>query len=74
MKLPQLTLRELFLLLALVATGCGWWVDRSKQAEETSLWRDRAESIAEGISFPGGPVVFEKWQDREGVIDYRDAS
>ena len=27
MKLPQLSLRELFLLVALVAMGCGWWVD-----------------------------------------------
>src|SRR5687767_8019597 len=26
MKLPQLSLRELFLLVALVAMGCGWWV------------------------------------------------
>jgi hypothetical protein len=24
----KLTLRELFLLVALVAMGCGWWVDR----------------------------------------------
>ena len=29
MKLPQLTLRDLFWLVALVALGCGWWVDRS---------------------------------------------
>ena len=27
MKLPQLSLRELFLLVGLVAMGCGWWVD-----------------------------------------------
>jgi hypothetical protein len=25
----KLTLRELFLLVALAAMGCGWWVDRS---------------------------------------------
>lgn len=29
MKLPQLSLRDLFWLIALVAMGCGWWVDRS---------------------------------------------
>jgi hypothetical protein len=28
MKLPQLSLRELFLLVALAAMGCGWWIDR----------------------------------------------
>ena len=31
MKLPQLTLRELFLLVALAAMGCGWWVDRRQR-------------------------------------------
>lgn len=30
MKRPQLSLRELFLLLALAAMGCGWWVDRTR--------------------------------------------
>jgi hypothetical protein len=28
MKLPQLSLRELFLLVVIAAMGCGWWVDR----------------------------------------------
>jgi hypothetical protein len=27
--LPQLTLRDLFWLVALVAMGCGWWVEHS---------------------------------------------
>lgn len=30
MKLPQLTLRELFLLVALAAMGCGWWRDQAR--------------------------------------------
>ena len=34
MKLPQLSLRELFLPVALVAMGCGWWLDRSLLAEK----------------------------------------
>ena len=32
MKLPQLSLRELFLLVALVAMGCGWWM-RERQLQ-----------------------------------------
>lgn len=28
MKLPKLTLRDLFWLMALAAMGCGWWVER----------------------------------------------
>lgn len=27
MKLPQLSLRDLFWLVALMAMGCGWWLD-----------------------------------------------
>jgi hypothetical protein len=34
MKLPQLSLRELFLLVALIAMGCGWWVDRAHARRE----------------------------------------
>ena len=34
MKLPQLTLRDLFWLVAVVAMGCGWWVDRTRLASE----------------------------------------
>jgi len=30
MKLPQLSLRELFLLVVIAAMGCGWWVERSR--------------------------------------------
>jgi hypothetical protein len=34
MKLPQLTLRDLFWLVALVALGCGWWVERTRSQEQ----------------------------------------
>jgi hypothetical protein len=30
MKLPQLSLRELFLLVVIAAMGCAWWVDRQR--------------------------------------------
>jgi hypothetical protein len=30
MKLPQLSLRELFLLVVIAVMGCGWWVDRRR--------------------------------------------
>jgi hypothetical protein len=42
MKLPQLSLRDLFLLVALVAMGCGWWVHRSKLIADHQ--RDIADS------------------------------
>lgn len=49
MKLPQLSLRELFLLVALVAMGCGWWVDRSRLATALEEWEYRM------ISWPTQP-------------------
>jgi hypothetical protein len=36
MKLPRFTLRELFLLVALAAMGCGWWVDRTHLSRRVS--------------------------------------
>lgn len=46
MKLPQLSLRDLFWLVALVAMGCGWWVDRSivKEYEQR-----RSESLQSAV-------------------------
>lgn len=45
MKLPQLTLRELFLLVLVAAMGCGWWAERSAlhralEAEKWSKFRE----------------------------------
>jgi hypothetical protein len=35
MKLPQVSLRELFLLVVIAALGCGWWVERSNRGPAT---------------------------------------
>jgi hypothetical protein len=43
MKLPQLSLRDLFWLVALVAMSCGWWVNHHSFEE---LQRLREEAIA----------------------------
>lgn len=34
MKLPQLSLRELFLLVVIASMGCGWWVYQSRLQNE----------------------------------------
>ena len=34
MKLPQLTLRDLFWLVLVAAMGCGWWVERNRPIPE----------------------------------------
>jgi hypothetical protein len=33
-KLPQVTLRELFLLVVIAAMGCGWWVEHQRLTAE----------------------------------------
>ena len=45
MKLPQLSLRELFLLVALVAMGCGWWVDRYKIRAREDATKERESQL-----------------------------
>ena len=42
MKLPQLTLRELFLLVALVAMGCGWWLHTTSMEADFKRFTDAA--------------------------------
>jgi hypothetical protein len=37
MKLPQLSLRELFLLVVVAAMGCGWWVDHRRLTRNERL-------------------------------------
>ena len=56
MKLPQLSLRDLFWLVALAAMGCGWWVERSRPKREAEMWekhakywRGNAEALARDI-------------------------
>lgn len=45
MKLPQLSLRELFLLVALAAMGCGWWVERGRLRSQ--IWELQNQLIDE---------------------------
>jgi hypothetical protein len=52
MKLPQLSLRELFWLVLVCALALGWWIDRSQlvnkywgQWRDSRVWQARAESV-----------------------------
>jgi hypothetical protein len=71
----KLTLRELFLLVALAAMGCGWWVDRwrltsrERLAKETLYKASNAnagfwEPIWEGKFPPRDEVPEEERLDR----------
>jgi hypothetical protein len=60
-KLPQLTLRDLFWLAALVAMGCGWWVERrmlKAELQEALPWKDRTESLQSTIERDGYEVTW----------------
>lgn len=42
MKVPHITLRDLFWLVVVCAMGCGWWLeraDRQRATDETVLLR-----------------------------------
>jgi len=39
MKLSRFTLRELFLLVVIAATGCGWWVERNQLLDRLGVRR-----------------------------------
>jgi len=54
MKLPQISLREMFLLVALICMGCAWWVhERVLIAErsERQQWQWRAESLKDWLHY-----------------------
>jgi hypothetical protein len=45
MKLPQLSLRDLFWLVLIVALGLGWWQDHSQQHFQNFVWQARCEHL-----------------------------
>jgi hypothetical protein len=71
MKLPQFSLRELFLLVALVAMGCGWWVDHRLLQRERNQFLDVIGQVGLywDLKAPRGRTVFhvpEKLRDELG--------
>lgn len=69
MKL-SISLRELFLLVALVAMAVGWWVKHTRGAaalEAANLWEGRAKQLKEHIEQFGGQIQFRDGSDDIGV-------
>ena len=63
MKLPQLSLRDLFWLVLVVGMGCAWWVDRSGlRAEYDQEYGERIEWL---IS------AGEKWRSEREELEAR---
>jgi hypothetical protein len=59
----KLTLRELFLLVALVAMGCGWWVER----QEKLAAAERAYRMKRAIHHL---VSYLNYLDRDPRVNY----
>jgi hypothetical protein len=59
MKLPQLSLRELFLLVLIAAMGCGWWVSSAERKKSEML----TEQLVRSFRNHGGYV---RWSDYNG--------
>jgi hypothetical protein len=65
MRLPQLTLRDLFWLVALAALGCAWWVDhfqmdsaRKADFKFRQVERELMEDRMEGLEMELGRRIF----------------
>jgi len=71
-KLPQLSLRDLFWLVALVAIGCGWWIDRQRLAGEFARFKEaqftRVGGSVRGVDAASGFVEIGLGSD-DGVLD-----
>lgn len=56
MGLPKLNLRDLFWMMAVVATGLGWWLDHSLLANDNRLlWH--SISTGEKVLIGGDLIV-----------------
>jgi len=79
MKLPQVSLRELFLLVVIAAMGCGWWVEhvstvhRLERAERAANWFKGNLRILGYEAFWDGQNSYgieEISESKEELIDY----
>ena len=55
----RFTIRDVLWLTVVVAMGLGWWWDRHRENSSESLWKRRAESLAEMCREDGWDVKFE---------------
>ena len=72
MKLHKLHLRDLFWLIALVAMGLGWWMDRNRLASEVQYLK----STVNGVSFIEIPLqdalmLLSKQHGVEIAVDWK---
>jgi hypothetical protein len=66
MKLWRLSLRDLFWLVALVAMGCGWWVDRMAISHALKMEVGRSEHLANEIHLLQKQASFLRFQSGYG--------
>ena len=59
MKLPQLSLRDLFWLVALVAMGCGWWRRERAFQDELQRSREMTGKFAASAEYLQGKLIGE---------------
>ena len=70
MKLPQISLRDLFWLMLVVAMGCGWWWQRSEvvlMTETIDTWRERYIRLAINVEKERALLEPRGWRfEKEG--------
>ena len=58
-RLPQLSLRDLFWLVVVVAMGCGWWVDHRRSGDLAKREAQRYQELRR---------ISQTWETRANAI------
>jgi hypothetical protein len=70
MKVPQFSLRELFLLVVIAAMGCGWWVERRRRTQEAEKHAHDAELIRSLHEMTQSMMEMRKAEENAAANDY----
>jgi hypothetical protein len=72
----KLTLRELFLLVALVAMGCAWWLEHAvltERAGKADYWERQTQNLAEFVSTNCPEVRLSHSMEGEIIVTHNPA-
>jgi hypothetical protein len=61
----RFTIRDLLLVMVIVALAIGWWVDHRRLAPAAVLWESRASALAQHMENEGVKVT---WTESSTVV------
>ena len=72
MKLPQLSLRDLFWLVLVVAMGCGWWVERQRLRMTNAELQGEVQRLKEGPDWAGMDRIMDQYAMHWDLLQKRE--